>query len=682
MSKPIADKIDHHYTIHNVNIVDQYDWLRDRNWPNVTNKKIISYLEEENNAATLFFKENQILKENIYEELKSRIKLEDQSTYTKKKNYYYYSRTEENKEYSIYCRKKDSTDSKEEIILDINELAKGRNFTKLSGYAISPEQNLLAYSLDFSGNEEYVIYIKNLDTGLLLQEEIPKTIGNIIWHENQGGFFYTPTNQNWRHDKVMFHKLCTGSKDDILVMHELDILNQLSVHKSSSKEYLFIESSGHDSNEVFYFSMKDKNFKPTILISRKEKVFFYIDHSSGNFYIHTNDIGPNFRVLKLKDTAPNEQLAEEYIAHSKESYLRSFDITKNYLILNYQINALPEIIVYKLENKENHKISFPDKAYTASGYSTNYEEDDIRVNYSSLKRPDSIYSYDYLSDGLELLKQQEIPCGFNPDEYEVERKWVRSENIEVPITIFYKKSLLKKDGISPAYLYGYGSYGYSVPPSFRNTAITLADRGFVFAIAHIRGGDDLGYEWYESAKFLNKKRTFEDFIKCAEYLIEEQYSYKGGITIAGGSAGGLLIGYTINNAPELFKIAIAHVPFVDVINTMLDESLPLTPGEFKEWGNPKEKEYFDYMISYSPYENVEKQNYPNLYVTAGISDPRVGYWEAAKWVARLRANKTDSNIIFLQTNMSAGHGGASGRFDYLKEVAEDYTFIFSIYGTT
>lgn len=679
MPAPIAIKKDQKYNLFNTVINDEYHWLRDKNWPEVTDKNIISYLEEENSLAENFFQKNQELKENLYQELKSRIKLSDQSTYTKKENYYYYSRTEEDKEYPIYCRKNGLINSDEEILLDINLLATNHKFTKLCAFSVSPKQDLLAYSVDFDGNEEYEIYIKDIKTNNLLKETIPKTIGSIIWHEDQSGFFYTPTNEQWRHDKIMFHKLHTEAANDKLITHEKDVLNQLSVQKSSSKKYIFIESGGHDSNEIYYFSMEDKSYSPIKLISRKEKIFYNIDHGRNYFYIHTNDTGPNFRILRLNDKTSSEEFLEEYIPHSKERYISSFDLTKNYLILNYKVKALPDIRVIKLEKKKENKITFLDNTYTASAYSTNYEEDDIRINYSSLKRPDCVYQYNFEQEALTLLKQVEIPSGFNPDEYETEQKWVTSENIEVPISIFYKKSLFKKDGTNTLYLYGYGSYGYAVAPNFRNTAVTLADRGFVFVIAHIRGGDDLGYEWYESAKFLNKKRTFEDFARSAEYLIENQYTYKGGITIAGGSAGGLLIGYSINNYPDLFKAAIAHVPFVDVVNTMLDESLPLTPGEFKEWGNPKEKEYFDYMLSYSPYDNISKQNYPSMYVTAGLSDPRVGYWEAAKWVAKLRANKTDDNIILLNTNMSAGHAGASGRFDYLKEVAEDYTFIFAIY---
>lgn len=372
---------------------------------------------------------------------------------------------------------------------------------------------------------------------------------------------------------------------------------------------------------------------------------------------------------------------ENYIAESKQ-YLAGYDVSNDYLTLNYRDCGLPVIKVKHFDSGLEKHIKFPDQSFSASGSVANFVENDLRIAYSSLARPATAFSYDFANNKLSILKTQKIPSGFNPDEYMVERVLATSsDGTEVPISLLYKKSLFKKDGSNRLYLYGYGSYGIAVPPTFRNTAISLVNRGFVYAIAHIRGGDDLGHDWYEAAKFLTKKRTFEDFIASAEYLIAQQYTAKGNITICGGSAGGLLIGAVLNEKPELFKAAIAHVPFVDMLNTMLDESLPLTPGEFKEWGNPKDKKYFEYILSYSPYENIKSQKYPALMVTAGLSDPRVGYWEAAKWVARLRERKTDSNKIIFKTNMEAGHRGASGRFDYLKEEADDLLFILFSYGS-
>jgi oligopeptidase B len=678
--QPQADKIPYEFEIHGKKIVDNYHWLRDKNWPNVSNPKILDYLNEENQYTDKFFEPYESFKENLFNELKGRIKLEDISVHTKKKNYFYYTRTESDKNYPIYCRKKDNLDNQEQIILDVNNIARDKKFTKISAMSVSPSQKLLAYSVDFEGSEQYKIFIKNLESGDLIQDEISSTIGPVLWHEDETGFFYTPVNANWRHDKVMFHKLGDDPKNDKLIMHETDILNQLSISKSSSKKYFFISSSGHDSNELYYFSMDDDSFTPKKIVSRKDKLFYTIDHAGQYFYIHTNDNGPNFRLLRLNIDNISEDKFEEFIPYSKDSYLTDFSLTNSYIVLNYQKNALPEIHIQSIEDNKKNILSFPDEAYVATGYSTNFEEDDIRINYSSLKRPDLIYSYNFADNNLTILKQQVIPSGFNPDEYEVKRIWAPNGDVKVPVTVFYKKSLFKANGENPLFLYGYGSYGYAVSPNFRNSAVSFADRGFVYAIAHIRGGDDLGFDWYESAKFLNKKNTFEDFIKSALYLIESKYTKSGNITILGGSAGGLLIGYSINNRPDLFKAAVAHVPFVDVVNTMLDETLPLTPGEFKEWGNPKEEKFFEYMMSYSPYDNVAEINYPNLYITAGLSDPRVTYWEAAKWVAKLRDKNIGNNKILLKTNMDAGHGGASGRFDYLKEVAEELLFIFVNYG--
>ncbi|MDX1924214.1 MAG: S9 family peptidase [Rickettsiaceae bacterium] len=680
MNPPIAEKVPFVTKIHNQEIIDEYHWMRDPNWPNVQDKKILSYLEAENKYTESFISSHKAYIEEIFEELKSRIKLDDVSLATKKENYYYYSKTFADKNYPIYCRKQGSMEGDEEVILDVNILSKDKTFTRVSGLSPSPSQTKLAYAADFNGSENYTIYVKDLSNEQLLSDKIVKTIGVPKWHEDESGFFYTPVNENWRHDKVMFHKLGTKQEDDILVMHEPDVLNQLSISKSSSKKYIFIESSGHDSTELYYFSMEDKQFAPIKLISRKERVFYTVDHAGEYFYVHTNDNGPNFRLARIPVSNLKEEEMDDYLPHDEKSYLSSVDVSADYIVANYKKNGLPEIVVIRASDKESKIISFPDEAFVASGYAANFEENEIRINYSSLKRPEMIYGYDYNAHDLKVLKVQEIPSGFNPDEYEVRRVWASNEGVEIPVTIFYKKSLFKGDGTNPLYLYGYGSYGISVPPSFRNSAVTLANRGFVYAVAHIRGGDDLGYKWYESSKFLTKKNTFNDFIASAHYLTEQKYTSAGNIVISGGSAGGMLIGCAINMEPSLFKAAVAHVPFVDVLNTMLDESLPLTPGEFKEWGNPKEKEYFEYIKSYSPYDNVSTKKYPSLFITAGISDPRVTYWEAAKWTAKLRAYNQSTNHIYLKVNMTAGHQGASGRFDYLKEAAEEFVFVLTRFG--
>lgn len=680
MNTPIAKKNKTYFEIHGERIEDDYSWMRADGWPDkVTDEEIISYLEEENNYFDQYIKQKEDLKEKLFEELKGRVKLSDQSTYTKKDEYYYYSRTEEKSDYTIFCRKQGSINAKEEIILDVNELAKGKNYIDLGAFAVHPKHKLFAYSTDYTGGEKYTIYVYDLEKQELLSDEIPNTIGNVVWHEKILGFFYTPTNENWRHDKVMFHRLGDDYRDDKLIYHEPDILYSVDVSKSSSRKYIFISVGSHDHNEEFIISMDDPDFNLKLICPKKDKILYSVDHGKDYFYMHTNmDMADNFKVMRIaeNDDISNMSKWHNYIDESNDAHLSSFEISLNYILLNYKENALPKIIIRHLSDKSEKVIKFPDSAFTASVYSTNYNEDDIRLNYTSLSRPSTAYSYDYTKDELNILKIQEIPSGHNPEEYTVERVYATSnDGTKIPISLVYKNELFKKDGSNPLYLYGYGSYGISVPPYFRSSAISLVNRGFVYAIAHIRGGSDVDYDWYKAAKFLTKKRTFEDFISSAKHLVTEKYTSHGNIAIMGGSAGGMLIGTAINMEPELFKAAIAHVPFVDVLNTMLDENLPLTPQEFKEWGNPKDKEYFEYMKSYCPYTNVAKKNYPSLFVTAGLSDPRVGYWEASKWVAKLRDNSISNNQILLKTNMKYGHSGASGRFDYLKEAAEDLVFI-------
>lgn len=678
---PVAKQIPYSFEMHGIKVEDNYAWMRAQGWPDkITDEQVISHLEAENKYYNNFMEPRAVLKEKLFEELKGRIKLTDQSTYVKKDDYYYYTRTEEGKEYSIHCRKKGSIDAPEEILLDVNEIASGKKFTSLGALSVSPDHKLLAYSVNFTGGEKYTIKIMDIETRNYLPDEIENTIGSIVWLENQKGFFYMPTDEKWRHNKVKFHQLGDMSVQDKIIFEEEDPLYSVNAYKSSSKEFIFINVGGHDSNEIYFIKMDDPGFEPTLIKARKDRVRYSVDHNAEYFYMYTNDEAKNFRIVRAPIENFNEQsMWDIYIPENKEKYLSSFDITKDYLLLNYNFKGLPEAKIKNLKSEIEKTVAFPDSAYTASIYSTNFIENDVRITYSSFARPATVYSYDFDADKLSILKNQEIPSGFDPELYQVERIFVKSDEVEVPVSLFYKKSEFKKDGTNPLYLYGYGSYGISIPPSFKSTAVSLVDRGFVYAVAHIRGGDDLGHDWYEAAKFLTKKRSFTDFINVADELIKQKYSSRGNIVAVGGSAGGLLVGNVVNERPELFKSIIMHVPFVDVLNTMLDENLPLTPGEYKEWGDPKEKEYFEYMKSYSPYDNIKPQAYPAMLITAGLSDPRVGYWEAAKWVARLREVKTDDNIIIFKTNMEFGHQGASGRFDYLKEIAEDLVFILNVF---
>ncbi|HJK87700.1 MAG TPA: prolyl oligopeptidase family serine peptidase [Candidatus Megaira endosymbiont of Hartmannula sinica] len=561
--------------------------------------------------------------------------------------------------------------------------------------------------------ERYKIKILDLKTKKYLEDSIDNVIGSIVWHENGRGFFYTPVDKSWQHRKLMYHSLSDDISKDKLIFEEQDKLYSLSIGKSSDKSLLIINIRGHDNNEIKFINMLDQRFNVKTLCKRVDGIVNDVDYGDGYFYLSSNKNHNNFEISRAKynkniiEEKNNNDIQFKIIFKAKDNlYLNSFDINSKYILIDYTERGLPRLfavdinnsnfeISHDIEEKNNNilrkkEIRLPDNSGTGSIYSTNYKNADIKVSYSSPKRPSTSYSYNFEDDKLNILKIQEIPSGFNPDLYQVERIYVKStskhdylngqdNHVMIPVTILYKKSLFKKDGSNPCYIYGYGSYGIAINPSFSVSPLSLVDRGFIYAIAHIRGGDDLGYDWYTQAKFLTKKRTFTDFIDVTKKLIEEKYTSKNNIVIKGGSAGGMLIGNVINECPSLYRLAILHVPFVDVMNTMTDTSLPLTEGEFKEWGDPREKDYFDYMLSYSPYDNITKQNYPHIYVTAGLSDPRVGYFEATKYVARLRDKKLNNNILLLKTNMSYGHQGASGRLDSLKEVAEDITLTLKIF---
>lgn len=679
MSEPSAEKIPHITTIHDQELIDDYHWLRDDNWPEVKDEKVLTYLKEENEYSQSYFNQFTKEKEKIFEELKGRIKLSDESAPIKRDDYFYYVRTEEKKDYPIHCRKHKSVNNKEEILLDQNTLAKGKKYFKMQAFAVSNNHNLIAYSSDDKGSERYNIKVYDINNKKYFDDNLVNTIGAIVWDRNDTGFFYTPVDENWRHRIVKYHKLGDDVANDKVIYEEEDQLFNTSIGLSNSREYLFINVSGHGSNEIHVLDLKKDDANLELVKAREDEKFYEIEHSGDHFYMLTNDIHENFRVLRIETDSLEFGDWREYIAADSNKHLQSIDVTTHYLILNYRHLGLPAIEVLNLNNKFAKNIKFDAPAFTANAYSANYHNDDIRVNYSALNQPNTTYVFNYVNEKKTILKIQEIPSGFNPEDYVVERIWAENNGVKVPVSLVYRKSMFKHDGSNPVYLYGYGSYGITVDPNFRSSIFSLVDRGFIYAIAHIRGGEDLGFNWHKQAKFLNKKVTFEDFIACAEKLVNDKYTSEGNIFAMGGSAGGMLMGAVANMRPELFKAIIAHVPFVDVLNTMLDETLPLTPGEFKEWGNPKELEYFEYIKSYSPYDNVTPQDYPNIFVTAGISDPRVTYWEPAKWVAKLREMKTDNNLLLLKTNMDAGHGGASGRFDALKEVAEEFVFIKSIY---
>lgn len=648
---------------------DKFAWLRDKEWPQVKTPEIIDFLEKENN----YFEEhrNKELENIIFEELKARVQEEDESYPVKDDQYYYYKKISKGQEHPVFYRK---TNNQEELLLDCNALAKDTTSFSLGNFQVSHDHSKLAYAYDNDGSERFSIYVKDLHNDQLLPDVITNTIGEIVWNKKGDGFYYLPLEENWRHYKVYFHKLGTPQENDILIYNEQDTMFSVSITESSSKEYLIIQTGTSTSNESHIFK-EGEELK--LALPRKPDHLYTVDHINDKFYIVTNDKGKNFRLVSTSDFI--EDNLHEIIAHNKEEYLEDINLYNNYIAISKKVNGLSQIEYYDINSEKLiTNIPFSEEVYEANIAYTNKDDDFLRISYSSLTTPKSILEYSFKEQILYTRKTDIIPSGYDASLYEAKRLWAHSKDgVKIPISIVYKKDIKITDQANPTLLYGYGSYGYAMPVSFRPNIISLLDRGFIYAIAHIRGGDELGYEWYESAKFLNKKRTFEDFITVSEYLINNKYTSPDKLAIMGGSAGGMLMGVVINQRPELYKSVVSLVPFVDVLNTMLDETLPLTPGEFQEWGNPKDKDYYDYIKSYSPYDNLKQQNYPTMLVTAGLTDPRVGYWEPAKWVAKLREIKTDSNTLFLKTEMDSGHKGQSGRYEGLKEVAMIYSFIIT-----
>jgi len=679
---PKAEKIPHITKMNGETLVDNYAWLRDKHWPKVDDPKILGYLNEENAYTSAFMTQGKVNYDKLYAEIIGRIKLEDASVPIKKDNYDYYKRTEKDSNYPIYCRKLNThPEAKEEVILDANALAKVSPYFDLGTMDISQDHTKLLYSADYNGSDRYTVKVKDLTTGQLLPDSIENTIGEVLWNKDGTGFFYAKLSEQWRSEEIYFHKLSDAQSKDILLYKESDPLFMVDVEQSSNKRFIFISSSSKNTSEVRYIDLDQNKLEPILIQARKEDHLYTVDNHGDLFYILTNDKGKNFRLVTTTITQPDQSHWKELIAHNPNIYLNELSLYKQYLALSTKEQGLTQINIINLNTQEKDILKFPDPTYDASQVFTTFDDKALRISYSSLVTPNSIMAYDFATKKLETLKVTEIPSGYTPSDYVSERVFATSKDgTKVPISLVYKKSLFKKDGSNPLYLYGYGSYGFAIPASFIHHALSLVDRGFVYAIAHVRGGDDMGYLWYESAKFLTKKNTFDDFLSVADYLVRDQYTSAGNITISGGSAGGMLIGVSVNERPELFKTAIADVPFVDVLNTMLDDTLPLTPSEFKEWGNPKDPKYFDYIKSYSPYDNVKAQHYPAMYVSAGINDPRVAYWEPAKWVAKLRELKTDNHWLLLDTNMDSGHAGATGRFGRAKDVAKEYLFILTVQG--
>jgi oligopeptidase B len=681
---PKINKILNTVKIHNEELIDNYSWIKQKDWkevilnPSKLNAQVKKYLDEEN-----LFKENQLkdindVEKKLFEELKSKIKNEDNSVPKKDGNYFYGYKYNKNSEYPIYYRK-NITNNSEEIILDCEKKSKTHTYFNVASISHSHDHRHVAYNIDTNGSEYFSIFIEDIQKKELLSPEIKNTTGDIVWSLDNKYIFYVRLDQNHRPTKVFQHKIGSNSEKDLLIYEEKDPSFFCSINLSKTKNYLFIRTADHETSEYLFINLKLNETKPILFRKRIKKIEYDLEHHEKFFLISTNiDNAKNFKIMISHEES--YQKWEEFIPYNKVNLILDFILLKDWLIRLERTEGSENIIILNLNNKDQHKISFDEEAYNLSldhGYE--YETDVFRYSYSSPTTPKSIFDYDCKSKKQELKKTQEVPSGHNKDDYICKKIFATAhDNEKIPITIFYKKGV-KLDSSNYLLLYGYGSYGISIPSNFSTNRLSLVDRGIVYAIAHIRGGKEKGYEWYENGKLLNKKNTFLDFISCAEKLCEDKYTSPKKIVAQGGSAGGLLMGYIANERPDLFLGIIAQVPFVDICNTMLDEDLPLTVTEIPEWGDIKnDKKSFLYVKSYSPYDNVKKQNYPHMLVTGGISDPRVTYWEMTKWVAKLRENKTDNNLLLLHMNMTAGHSGASGRFDYLKEIAMEYGFVLKI----
>lgn len=652
-------------TVHGDTRIDNYFWLRDRKDPDT-----IAYLEAENAYTKEKLQHTEALQATLYAEMLGRIQQTDLSVPVKRDEYFYYTRTEEGKQYAIHGRRKGS--GPEEVLLDGNQLAEGHKYFRLGAFIASPNHRLLAYSLDFEGDEKYTIRIKNLDTGEPLPDEIPNTSYTVEWAADNTTFFYTTLDEALRPYKVFRHTL--GVQDDPLIYHEPDERFTLDLASTRSRAYIFININSSLTSEVRYLRKDQPAGEFHVLLPRVFETEYDVTHHGDSFFIRTNDGAKGFRVIEAPVADPAKANWKDIIPGRDGVTIESVTAFQDYLVTEERHRGLTQICIREFSTGGQHSIEFPEPVYTADlGANAEFNTKLLRFHYTSLVTPASIYDYNMETRERELKKQQAVLGGYDPQLYQSERIYAG----EVPISLVYKKGFVQ-DGRAPMLLYGYGSYGLSIDPSFSSDRLSLLDRGFVYAIAHLRGGMDLGKPWHEDGRLLKKKNTFTDFIACAEKLIAEKYTSPERLAIMGRSAGGLLMGAVANLRPDLFAAVVAGVPFVDSLNTALDASLPLTVGEYEEFGDPRKREFYHYMKSYAPYENVTAQAYPAMLVTAGLNDPRVSYWEPAKWVAKLRALKTNDRPLLLKTNLGSGHFGASGRYEYLKETAIEYAFLLDV----
>ena len=679
---PIAKQRPHSYTRHGYTVEDPWHWLKDQSYPKIDDKDVLDYLKAENHWFEQNMAGQKKLTDELFKEMKARIKEDESSVPQKDGDWIYWTSFDEGSQYKKWYRKP-AAGGDEALILDENKLAKDKEYFRLGALSVSPDGKLMAFSVDDTGAERFEARIKNLETGEMLADVIPGTLSSLVWSADSKNLLYGLANENWRTDNARLHVIGTDPADDIELYEEEQDGFTVGIGLTQSEKYIAIATGDNETSEVRLVPTDNPTAEPLVISPRKKGREYSVEEHDGTLYILTNDDHVNFRLATASLDNPGEWTT--LIAGSDDFYLTDMTAFKDFYVTEGREKGLDQVEIRSYDDPAKiERIAFPEASYNA-GLDDNpeYDASKLRLSYESMVTPDTVYDYHLAGRKLETLKVQEIPSGYDADQYATERLTIEArDGTMVPVSLVYKKGT-KLDGTAPLHLYAYGAYGYAVPPSFSTTRLSLVDRGYIYAIAHIRGGDDLGRDWYLQGKLMQRKNTFNDFVDVAKGLIDKGYTSKGRISASGGSAGGELMGAIVNSDPDLWGAIVAHVPFVDVLNTMQDESLPLTPGEWPEWGNPiTDKAAFEYIRSYSPYDQVSAQDYPPMLITGGLNDPRVTYWEPAKWTAKLRSTKTDDNILLLKTNMGAGHGGKSGRWNRIEETAEEYAFILWQMGMT
>lgn len=676
---PVAEIVPKELVTHGHTRIDNYYWMNDRE-----DQRVIDYLNAENEYYQKMTEHTKKFQEELFEEMKSRIQEDDESVPYFKNGYFYITRYEKGKDYPIYSRKKGNLNAKEEILFDCNKMAEGKKYFNLGSFSVSEDNKLALFSTDVIGRRQYIIQVKNLETGEILSDKIENTTGGGTWANDNLTFFYTKKDDvTLRSDKIYRHTLGSKASADVLIFHEKDETFNTFIYKEKSNKYLIIGSGSTVSNEYRFLDANNPNGEFKLFQKRERDLEHNISYFNGDFYIVTNKDGAtNFKIMKCSEKATSKENWVDLIPHRKDFFVEDIEIFKNYLVISERNNGLNKLRIITWDKKSDYYLPFESETYVAyTSTNLEFDTDILRYGYQSMITPNSTIDFNMATKEKTVLKEQQVLGGkFDKMNYVEERVWATAaDGTKIPMSMVYRKGM-KKDGNNPVLQYAYGSYGYTIDPYFSTSRLSLLDRGFVFVICHLRGGQYMGREWYENGKMLKKMNTFTDFVACSKFLIEQKYTSANHLYAQGGSAGGLLMGVITNLAPELYNGIVSQVPFLDVVTTMLDETIPLTTGEFDEWGNPKNKEYYDYMLSYSPYDNLTARDYPNILITSGFHDSQVQYWEPTKYVAKLRTLKTDKNKLFLDTNMDAGHGGASGRYEALKEVAKVYAFLLDLEG--